>query len=347
MEEDEGSPRKPNLEQNAFVRPNLSIFDSPEKKSKAAPDQINEPKAAFKKIAIDEFDDSQDISGTDPDGSLPATTTRNARNMPADEPLATQTATFKLPCIDEVLIGTAQSLASSASAVLPAISTTLSDDDDEDDFAAVAHRARCPMCNKPVDAEDISAIGEMNTRMQERFCRSHQKKTALDDWQLKGYPDIDWEMLDSRISKHHKYIKRLINGENSYYRRTFNEKINAGKDRSLLKLTSNLTPGYYGPRGLRAISENIMGRFTPLLKRRSVKDRLISARGVTPYVQSVLVPEVAVLMIMDDLAVDIEEARDILTESSAIGELVNEEIRDVVRRRVDDSDEDESGSDDE
>ena len=84
-----------------------------------------------------------------------------------------------------------------------------------------------------------------------------------------------------------------------------------------------------------------MYAFTPLLKKRVVKDRVMAARGVTGFVQSVLVPEVAVLLIMEDMDVDVGEARNILTESSGMGELVNEEIKDVVTRRIADSDEEE------
>jgi len=84
-----------------------------------------------------------------------------------------------------------------------------------------------------------------------------------------------------------------------------------------------------------------MHAFTPVLKKRVVKDRLMAARGVTGFVQSVLVPEVAVSLIMEDMNVDVEEARSILTESKGMGELVNEEIKDVVSRSIADSEEEE------
>ncbi|KAH7364365.1 RTC4-like domain-containing protein [Rhexocercosporidium sp. MPI-PUGE-AT-0058] len=222
----------------------------------------------------------------------------------------------------------------------------ISQDMEEYDFQSMTQRACCPMCGATVDPEDIRAYsksGVMNIRTQERFCRAHKIKTAQDDWEIKDYPTIDWDKLDSRISKHHTFIKKLINGQDSHYRELWGENIEAGKDRSLRKMTSNLTPGYYGARGLRIFSENIMQKFTPLLKKRAPQDSLISARGFAAYVQSVLVPEVAVRLIMEDMRIDVEEGREVLATSVDVGELLNDEIGDVVTRNVVDSEgEDES-----
>jgi hypothetical protein len=211
----------------------------------------------------------------------------------------------------------------------------------EDGLPSGSKIARCPMCNKPVDAAELKALGQMNIRNQEKFCQSHQRKTAQEDWESGGYPTIDWEHLDNRISKHYSFIQSLVNGQDCHYRQALDETVKAGKDRTLLKSTSNITPGYYGSRGLRAISESIMHKFTPLLKRRAVSDKLMSARGVTGFVQSVLVPEVTVLLIKEDMNVETERAREILKSSVGMGELIHDEIRDVILG-VDDSDEDDS-----
>ena len=183
----------------------------------------------------------------------------------------------------------------------------------------------------------------MNIRIQEKFCRDHKTRTAQDDWEIKNYPTIDWGNLDTRIAKHHAFIKKLINGQHSYYRELMDDTVLGGKDRNLMKMTSNLTPGYYGARGLRIFSENIMRKFTPLLKKRLPHDPVMSARGFTAYVQSVLVPELVVRLIMEDMDVDVEKGREILADSVSAGELLNEEIKDVVTRKVVDSEgEDES-----
>jgi hypothetical protein len=86
-----------------------------------------------------------------------------------------------------------------------------------------------------------------------------------------------------------------------------------------------------------------MLEFTPLLKKRVVKDRLMAARGVTGFVQSVLVPEVTVLLIMEDMNIMIDEARTVMKDSIGMGELVHEESRDVVVRRVEDTDDEDWG----
>ncbi|TVY54966.1 hypothetical protein LCER1_G002920 [Lachnellula cervina] len=287
---------------------------------------------------LPKLDDSMDELPTGYHNSSPTGTrkTRGRKTFQPDEP-ATQIAPFKIfEGLDE-LSGTAEAIIDEDPFKIP---SKPQDELDDDIFATMTQRARCPMCKKPVDPEDLRAFGNMNTRKQEKFCQSHQKKTAQEEWELKEYPEIDWEKLGSRISKHYSFIRRVINGGESHYRDLLEDKVNAGKDRSLMKMTSNLTPGYYGARGLRAISENIMLEFTSLIKKKAVKDRRISSRGPTAFVQSVLVPEVAVLLIMEDMHVKADKAREILDDSAGIGELIHEEIRDVVRKRVEDSEED-------
>ena len=220
-------------------------------------------------------------------------------------------------------------------------SMDLFDDDLDASTIAVAH---CPMCGQPCNAGELKQWGAMDTRKQERFCRSHRKTPAEKKWFSKGYPEIDWEKLDSRISEHHDFIKRLLNGADCHYRKTFEEMVAAGKGRSLRKLESNLTPGYYGSRGLNTISEFVIREFSRLLSKRSVKDPLMSKRGTTAFVQSVIVPEVAVQLIMKDMSIGDVEARVVLTESANMGELVNEEIKDVVEERFENS-EDEGDED--
>lgn len=260
------------------------------------------------------------------------------------EPAATQYTAFKHYGLglDDSLLETAQAIIRTSDRVPKAISTTAANEDENDYVLTMTQRACCPMCNEPVNLAELRAVGRMNTRQQEKFCRGHRKRTAKDDWGLRNYPEIDWASLDSRISKHHTFIRDLINGKDSHYRSIQTEKVITGQDRTLMKMTSNLIPGYYGSRGLSMITNNVMKHFTELIQKRMMEDRLMSARGWTPYVQSVLVPEVAVLLIKEDMHVDIERAREILNESVGLGELLNEEIRDVVTKRVADSeDEDE------
>jgi hypothetical protein len=248
---------------------------------------------------------------------------------------ATQLAPFRKIELDglgdDELISTARKIISVTGNIPRTISTY------EDDFPTMTQLARCPMCYQPVDPDELRSFGAMNMRQQAKFCRNHQKKTAMETWELEDYPEIQWENLDSRIAKHYAFIKKLINGKDSHYRAVLEDAVKAGKNRTLLKSDSNLTPGYYGSRGLTEISESIMRKFTRQLKDRAPADPLMSARGFAGFVQSVLVPEVTVLLIMEDMSVNVERAREILIESVAVGELVHDEIKDVVRRRVEDS----------
>ena len=203
--------------------------------------------------------------------------------------------------------------------------------------AVPSRQAKCPMCGAAVEARFLKNYNDgkrMNVRTEAKFCRAHKKKSAKEEWVTNGYPTIDWSVLDARIAEHHAFLQSLLDGASSYSRDVLEEEIKSGKDRTLaqaiMKSDVTLTPGYYGTRGLRAMSENVMYEFSPQLRKIAVTDRLVSARGVTGYVQMVLVPELAVRLIAEDMSVGVDEARRIMKESVGFGDLLNEEIEDVV-----------------
>ncbi|KAJ8122479.1 hypothetical protein ONZ43_g1338 [Nemania bipapillata] len=194
---------------------------------------------------------------------------------------------------------------------------------------------RCPMCHQEVDGELFekhSTNGKMSVKQQTAFCRLHKRLSAEAAGVEKGYPKIDWEALHSRCSAHQTFLQDILEGTQvSHYRQVLKEKVDSGKSRTLLTSHDNLTPGYYGPRGLQAMTGFIMNALSDVIRRRAVEDKLISARSYTGYVQNVLVPELTVRLIMEDMSVPEERARDVLEESVEIGELLHEEARDVVR----------------
>ncbi|RDL34700.1 uncharacterized protein BP5553_07828 [Venustampulla echinocandica] len=291
------------------------------------------PGALFKVPSLDDLF-TDELLGPAPGQPSPTRTKRSRRKPKVEEMPLTQLPSFKIHSEIDELVGP---IRTEDNADRPPVLTSLLE---SDDFANQTQKPRCPMCNELVDPTDLEELSHMNTRKQEQFCLSHQRKTARATCKAQGYPEIDWKSLDSRIAKHRSFIKDLINGGESHYRTMLDEKVQTGKDRNLLQMTSNLTPGYYGTRGLRVMSENIMHDFTPLLKKRVVKDRLMAARGVAGFVESVVVPEVAVLLIKEDMSVGSGEARDILADSASLGELIHEEVRDIVKRRIEDSEED-------
>ncbi|KAI0160276.1 RTC4-like domain-containing protein [Xylariaceae sp. FL1272] len=194
---------------------------------------------------------------------------------------------------------------------------------------------RCPMCNDVVDPELFKKHcpkGKMNISKQTAFCRLHRRLSASRTETDKGYPNIDWNAIEDRCLAQVEILKDILEKKRaSHYRGVFKEKVESGKNRTLLTSQDNLTPGYYGPRGLRVMTEFIMRTLTSVIRKQAVEDRLLSARSYTGYVQAVLVPELTVRLIMEDLSTTEDKARDILEESAEIGELLHEEKRDVVK----------------
>lgn len=198
----------------------------------------------------------------------------------------------------------------------------------------------CPMCDKQVDKsvfEEFKAKHPIMTfHHEQKFCQTHKRASANKEWQDKGYPDIDWTTMDKRIRNHYDFLRTILNGGKSYYANVFSEKIKSGQNKTLLRSEGNLTPGYYGMRGLRLMSEHLVNDLSSELRKRAVQDRLVSARGHMFYVQSVLVPELAVRLIMEDMnqegteKVTEEQARIIMKDSVWVGELLNEEVADRV-----------------
>ncbi|KAI0450595.1 RTC4-like domain-containing protein [Xylaria acuta] len=200
----------------------------------------------------------------------------------------------------------------------------------------------CPMCHQEVDyelLEKYSTDRKMSVKQQTAFCRLHKRQSAAKVGTEKGYPKIDWETMESRCSTHQDFLQSILEGtQASHYRKVLKERVDSGKNRTLLTNHDNLTPGYYGPRGLQVMTEYIMGTLSDVIRRRAVEDKLISVRTYTGYVQTVLVPELTVRLIMEDMLVTEERARDVLEESIEIGELLHEEARDIVK--IDEKEED-------
>ncbi|OIW34721.1 hypothetical protein CONLIGDRAFT_17505 [Coniochaeta ligniaria NRRL 30616] len=191
----------------------------------------------------------------------------------------------------------------------------------------------CPMCGEAVQQELLDKFSKKKTMgitQQHRFCNYHKAKTARQTWVDRGYPDINWSKLDERIARHHRFLEDILKGGDSHFGTLFGTNVKTGKNKTLLKSDQNLTPGYYGSRGARVMTENLIDRFSSLLRKVAVQDRLVSARGHTAFVQFVLVPELAVRLIMEDMDVPAEKARIIMEESQKVGDLLNEEEDDVI-----------------
>ena len=72
--------------------------------------------------------------------------------------------------------------------------------------------------------------------------------------------------------------------------------------------------------------DHIIWKLRSDFDRRKPKDRLLRMVGVGAYVVTVLVPELAAMLIKEDMKVDDETARQILQKSAGLGETLHEDV---------------------
>lgn len=77
--------------------------------------------------------------------------------------------------------------------------------------------------------------------------------------------------------------------------------------------------------------ENIIRHFSHKIRRRAASDSLVSTGGVSAFVQAVLTPELAVMLVKEDMKTDDEGARAVLRDSAEVGHLLNEEEDEVIQ----------------
>ncbi|KAI8940330.1 hypothetical protein NX059_004023 [Plenodomus lindquistii] len=209
---------------------------------------------------------------------------------------------------------------------------------------------QCTLCKEPVEMEDYWSFwkGRSPTvKNHALFCHTHKKKAAQTEYTKQGYPPIDWDALPTRIRKHRTpLLQMLTNDRPSTYRTRYEPLALTGKAAAVPSrrkdLPSNIQdeldsyalddtftyPGYYGPHGRRAITEHVMRVLKNEIK--NCKDAVVQGSGPAAFVQAVLVPECAVLLIMEDCKVDRERAEEIRENTVEMGGLVHEEVEDVV-----------------
>ncbi|KAL8834078.1 MAG: hypothetical protein Q9170_003934 [Blastenia crenularia] len=206
---------------------------------------------------------------------------------------------------------------------------------------------QCPICKAFVPRrlmEEFSRSGLLSVRQQVQFCKAHKFRSAEDVWRERGYPNIDWRQFSDRLPKYGAELSSVLNGtRSSFYRNVFEDEIKCGANRNLKQslLSGNGSDerhiGYYGTKGARIIMEYIMATFASRIRRLAGTDKLISTSGVSGFVQGVLAPELAVMLVKDDMHVDEEQSRVILKESSEIGNLLNEEEDEAIKDEEEDS----------
>jgi hypothetical protein len=210
--------------------------------------------------------------------------------------------------------------------------------------------SHCPICREPIEQEyywDYWKGKDKTIKNQNKFCRAHKTQSAWDEYRSEGYPDIIWDMLPQRINKHRMELFKILNNNKpSGYRDRYEPIALTGKAAAVPPRRKDLPehvqqelesyalddqstyPGYYGPHGRRVITEKVMKMLKNEIK--VCSDAVVQGSGPATFVQAVLVPETAILLIMEDCHVDRDEAEEIRDKTYELGMLLNEEIEDQI-----------------
>ncbi|KAH0608886.1 uncharacterized protein H6S33_001114 [Morchella sextelata] len=200
----------------------------------------------------------------------------------------------------------------------------------------------CVICNEVLPIGTLDAWryddGELKPiRMAEWaiICNKHKEAGFQEQWDKRGYPVINWGELKKRVERHHQILVDIVtNKVTSPFRDVLvsQQKETRGNAAMLLRKDVRLQyPGYYGPRGSSILLHEITTRLGSFIGDAAKKDRLIGQGGVSAFIQTVLVPELGVRLIMEDLKVGELEARKILDASQDLGEKLhfNDYIEDI------------------
>jgi hypothetical protein len=216
--------------------------------------------------------------------------------------------------------------------------------EDDDDGSRDFSTSRCPLCHSKVDQVHLETFNfgrRLNIRDQQRFCQEHKHRDAEKQRQEKEYPSIDWANLtNNRIPKHIAVLSGILKRTlPSHYRDRLDAAMQEAKTsrkglQRYLKdgVVDVAKHGYYGPKGARIMGHTIATHMSETLKQELKRDKVARAAGVGGYVNAVLVPELAVRLVMEDMGLaDEQRARDVLSESSNVGILLNADDENVIR----------------
>lgn len=225
----------------------------------------------------------------------------------------------------------------------------------------------CALCQDTVDEDEQVEFWKFRSsrtiRDQMLFCKEHKRSKALKEYKAEGYPDIDWSGFPSRIRSHKEELVELLRNETveeSSYRRKHAESLLSGKaavlrtkkrtrkaqdlekgEQELDNLeTEGSSTGYYGPRGKRIMMEVITKDLSDTIREVAAKDPVVGRSGFAMFLQAVLLPELTIMLVMEDKEVGRGVAEEIIRESAGLGTLLHEEVEDDVRVGSEDEDED-------
>jgi uncharacterized Zn finger protein (UPF0148 family) len=192
----------------------------------------------------------------------------------------------------------------------------------------------CPVCGKSVDSLLLSKIDQAPQRLslkkQQDFCHRHRVTEATPVWKKRGYPNIDWEVLEiERIPKHTAHLRDVLRVKRkSFFLSQLESAL--GKFKGNRKMIRNYLTydvkdgtGYYGPKGASIMVKHIQSALSKELSD-MCKDKLVQAAGIGGFVVAVLVPELSLKLVMEDMGIKQEtKGRKFLEESSELGRLLH------------------------
>ncbi|KAF1969050.1 hypothetical protein BU23DRAFT_540360 [Bimuria novae-zelandiae CBS 107.79] len=250
----------------------------------------------------------------------------------------------------------------------PLTSLVSSSDDDDDTLQALEQELTfsqlepepspnsiCALCQDPVDEDEQlhfwTTHPHRTVRNQMLFCKEHKRSKARKEYKAQGFPEIDWKALPHRIRDYRAELIALLRNETeeeSEFRTRHASRLVSGKAAALPSKRAHRTQsqaekesaekfdlassgtGYYGPRGKRVMMETITADLSSDIREVAARDPVVGRSGFAMFVQAVLVPELTILLVMEDCEVGRGVARELVRGSGEVGGLVNEEVEDEV-----------------
>lgn len=116
------------------------------------------------------------------------------------------------------------------------------------------HTVRCPACLCEVEEDFFNArlpgLRHPSVREQVNFCRAHRRETVKHEWSRRGFPSINWEDLDQRLTQFHFRLNQILNSKlRPFYQRKVKNEMRNNPRRFVGSYSPLHHAGYYGPRG--------------------------------------------------------------------------------------------------
>ncbi|EPS39161.1 hypothetical protein H072_7067 [Dactylellina haptotyla CBS 200.50] len=204
----------------------------------------------------------------------------------------------------------------------------------------------CPMCDEEVSQQLYeSYMPDLPKKMalKRKLHKSHKLEKAYAKKKELGIPDIDWDTLEDRCKRYFSHLEDIMEGRTKSHFKDISEsflktKKNNGKSRTEAIFEKGNwekeIPGYYGPRGRDIMADTINESKVikaGLRRLKQAKDITTTRSSEGAYIQSILVPELATRLIMEDFEMgddEVERARKLMLDTIDVGWSLNDDAAD-------------------